>query len=473
MFSALKLVIKGFQQKSVLQKKPEEIQAIQLKRLRVLVAHAKQYSPYYSEVLKDIDPASFKLQQLPTITKKTMMENFSRFLTDRKINQAEAEQFMTDTARLGQWYQGKYALSHNSGTEGFKAIIIQGREMLELLFALQMFRGSPFGLTLGSMIKRMLFHRTRLAVVTIGKGFYPSASALAYSPEASASFINRRWISQIEPVSEVVDQLNCFQPEIVLAYANVLDILARESLAGRLQLGRKYPLTQLMNMSEPLSPAAHTLLKKAFGISVTDNYAMGECMALTTGCMQGRGMHVQSDWVIVEVVDRNNQPVPPGQAGEKILMTNLYNTVQPFIRYEVNDIVTLSPEPCRCGSPLPHILQVEGRTDEVVWIQEGDRFRAIHPYLFMNMLDEFPEVGWYQIVQVERNRFQLRAAPAKGHSLEVSDLQQIMQKGLEQNKLADLIRFDIIMDERIAPDPLTGKLRRVKSQIGPPDNKSL
>jgi phenylacetate-coenzyme A ligase PaaK-like adenylate-forming protein len=88
--------------------------------VRILVAHAKKYSPYYSEVLKEINPASFTLNQLPTLTKKTMMENFPHFLTDRQINQADVEQFMSEPSRLGQWYLGKYAVSHTSGTEGLK-----------------------------------------------------------------------------------------------------------------------------------------------------------------------------------------------------------------------------------------------------------------------------------------------------------------------------------------------------------------
>jgi phenylacetate-CoA ligase len=202
---------------------------------------------------------------------------------------------------------------------------------------------------------------------------------------------------------------------------------------------------------------------------VTDNYAMGECMALTTGCLEGQGMHVQADWVILEVVDRNNRPVPAGQPGEKVLLTNLYNTIQPFIRYEVQDVVTLSAEPCRCGSPLPLILRVEGRTDEVVWIREGDHYRKIHPYLLLDPLDEYPEVGWYQIVQIERNRFQLRASPAPGRSLEAETLQKVMQAGLEHCHLDQLIQFDVIIDEHIAPDPRTGKLRRIISKVGRPE----
>src|SRR5205807_2343614 len=120
------------------------------------------------------------------------------------------------------------------------------------------------------------------------------------------------------------------------------------------------PLKQLVNMSEPLSDGAKHLVREAFGLPVSDNYGMGECMALTTSCPQGHGMHLNADWAVLEVVDQDNRPVEPGRPGEKVLITNLYNQVQPFIRYEIGDVVAISPAPCPCGSPLPLILQVQG-----------------------------------------------------------------------------------------------------------------
>src|SRR5581483_10177543 len=101
---------------------------------------------------------------------------------------------------------------------------------MELLFALQMIRGSTLTTTPMSIAAR-LFQRTRLAVVTVGQGFYPSASALAYAPPAVQTFVKRLWLTHIEPIDEVVAELNRFQPQVLLAYASVLENLAREALA--------------------------------------------------------------------------------------------------------------------------------------------------------------------------------------------------------------------------------------------------
>src|SRR5204863_10195 len=79
-----------------------------------------------------------------------------------------------------------------------------------------------------------------------------------------------------------------------------------------------------------------------------------ECNFLTNGCPAGPGSHVNADWAILEVVDDEYRPVPPGELGRRVLLTNLSNRAQPLIRYEVNDRVRLDAAgPCACGSRLP------------------------------------------------------------------------------------------------------------------------
>jgi phenylacetate-CoA ligase len=471
MWHSAKLLVQISKQRRALRGGREGILALQRNRLQTLIAHAKRLSPFHAERLRSIDPDRFDLRAIPTVNKTQMMENFDRFLTVRDLTKAELEPFVNDPGRLGEWYKGEYALSRTSGTQGLKATIVQDRAMMELLFALQIGRGSVFPISPINLLTR-LFSRARLAAVTIGRGFYPSASGLAYQPRGAETFVKRLWLKHFEPVDKTVEQLNEFQPHVLLAYANVIEILAREELAGRMRLSQPGSLRQIINMSEPLRDGAKRLVQEAFGLPVTDNYATGECMALSTGCPEGHGMHLQADWVVLEVVDRHNNPVPDGQRGERVLVTNLYNSIQPFIRYEIDDVVTMSPTPCPCGSPLPLIEKVEGRKDEVVWIRDGDHFRQVHPYVFVDVLDERPEVGWYQIIQEDRNRFRLRASAAPERSVTAEELKQVMQRGLQSYGLDDLVEFDVEVSDDVAPDIMSGKLKRITSKIGPPKDKS-
>src|SRR5205085_969348 len=115
------------------------------------------------ERLKNIDPSRFELDTIPTLTKSEMMENFDQFLTDPRLRRADLEAFVSAPDRLGQWYLDEYAPSRTSGTQGLKALIVQDRSMMELLFALQMARGSVFPTTPAGILAR-LFRRARLAV---------------------------------------------------------------------------------------------------------------------------------------------------------------------------------------------------------------------------------------------------------------------------------------------------------------------
>src|SRR5207247_2038116 len=77
---------------------------------------------------------------------------------------------------------------------------------------------------------------------------------------------------------------------------------------------------------------------------------------------------LNADFNLVESVDANNDPVPDGQRGAKILVTNLGNRVMPLIRYEISDQIEIIPggQPCRCGCALPRIRTVAGRVEQVI-----------------------------------------------------------------------------------------------------------
>ena len=62
----------------------------------------------------------------------------------------------------------------------------------------------------------------------------------------------------------------------------------------------------------------------------------------------------------------DGRPVPAGEPGARMLVTNLHNRVQPIIRLAVSDVHDLHPEPCPCGRPLVRAAAIEGRSDDVL-----------------------------------------------------------------------------------------------------------
>jgi phenylacetate-coenzyme A ligase PaaK-like adenylate-forming protein len=137
-------------------------------------------------------------------------------------------------------------------------------------------------------------------------------------------------------------------------------------------------------------------------------------MGIAFDCRYGR-LHVNTDWLILEPVDAAGGPVAPGEASHTTLLTNLANRVQPLIRYDLGDSVTVFPAPCPCGSPLPAI-RAEGRRDEILWIELADGvLRPLIPLVLATAVEEAPGVLRYQVLQSGPRRLRLRLEEAPGH----------------------------------------------------------
>ena len=429
------------------------------RRLRRLVAFAVARSPFYRRLYRGIDARRCRLEDLPPVTKDMLREHFDEVLTDRLMTHDDLTDFVRYPANLGKWYRGRYAVSHTSGSQGPPLFIVQDQAAIELLFALMSARanaGTRPGLLEGI---RRLREPARVAVVALHRGFYPSASAFEFMAAETAPFTSVRWFSVAD--ADLVPRLADFQPHSLVGYASVLESLALE--AERLPLRH---LRQIANSSEQLTPRARRRIEAAFGVTVMDHYGTGECLFLSDGCPTDGGAHVNADWAILENVDDDGRPVPPGQPGQKVLVTNLANRVQPFIRYEVPDRIVMATEPCRCGSRLPRIARIEGRSAEAFWITGADgRQRPLPGVLFHDAIDHLGDVREWRATQTEpdRIRLELEFVPGPRRDLDVPAL----VARLHASGLPERVRVDVELAHGLLPDPRTGKFRRVITHVAP------
>jgi phenylacetate-CoA ligase len=445
--------------KSTVKKSREEIDEIGRTRLTKLVEHARNDSAFWREKLKPVPDTNFELTELPTSNKPELMENFERSVTVDDVRRDEVEGFFEDPTNLGKFFRDKYALSHTSGSQGQPLLIVQPKDNLELLFALQASRGNQESLGFGDAVKH-LFSPARLAAVILKPGFYPSASAFAYLPEGAKRYLDVLQLC-IED-EDILEQLADFRPTHLTAYASVLHELARAIEEGKLDF--KPELKQVVNISERLIPQAREHYQKIFGAPVLDDYAMGECMFLTNGCVETGGMHVNADWALLEVVDENNQPVPAGEKGAKVLVTNLANHVQPIIRYEVGDIVVMAGEHCHCGNNMPLIERVEGRDSDIFYIETNEGKRPLQPTVFELALGRMLDAREFQIVQEENTKFHIRIEPLPGKTFDQGRADRIMRDELQEYKLADKVQFRIELVDKLAADG-DQKFKRIVSKV--------
>jgi phenylacetate-coenzyme A ligase PaaK-like adenylate-forming protein len=159
-------------------------------------------------------------------------------------------------------------------------------------------------------------------------------------------------------------------------------------------------------------------------------------------------------------VDAQGRATAPGQPSHSTLLTNLANHVQPLIRYDLGDQITVSSEPCGCGSTLP-VIEVRGRRDEVLVMAGRDgRPVTLLPMALTTLLEEGAGVFDFQLTQQDAHtlvlRLDLHGAEAAGPS---ARCQAVLAKFASDHDLAPIeIRLEL---GAIGPRGRSGKAPRV------------
>jgi len=123
--------------------------------------------------------------------------------------------------------------------------------------------------------------------------------------------------------------------------------------------------------AEPWSESMRNELQEKLKIIATDNYGLSEVMSpgVAGECLERKGLHINEDHFIVEVVDPETLlPLPEGKTGE-LVITTLTKEAFPVIRFRTRDLTSLITEPCPCGRTFVRMSKVMGRTDDMIKIK--------------------------------------------------------------------------------------------------------
>ncbi|WP_291576027.1 AMP-binding protein, partial [Bradyrhizobium sp.] len=333
---------------------------------------------------------------------------------------------------------------------------VQDRTCLEVLFAATATRADARGIPSGAKGLLRLLRPTKLAVISM-VGFSASGHAFTFLPDLVGGFVDMTRLSPTQ--ADLIGRLNALRPNVIVAYPSILDWLAGQS--HRLRLAPR--LRQLSSFGEELTERARQRISQAFGAPLYNHYGVGECLFLADGCPTDGGAHINADLSILEVVDENYRPVPAGRAGAKILVTNLVNVIQPIIRYEIDDVVTLATQPCTCGSLMPRIERIEGRSEEVLWVGE----QMLTYILFKTAIEYLHEVREWQAVQVAPDRIEIGLELLPGTSLDQQVAESVVMRKLNELGLPSEVRAAIKVVPSLSPNPITGKMNRMVSATTP------
>jgi len=375
----------------------------QEQRLAALLDYARARSPFYAEQYRDL-PAEIKdIQELPPVTKARLMERFDEWVTDPAVRRIALEQWIGDLSHLGQNYLDQYLVCTTSGSSGTPAILLLDHRELAVMNGLGYARALS-SLLSGRILWAILRTGGRSAAVFATGGHFLGAALMARRQRAMPWRADRyRLFSALSPLSEVVTGLNRYQPGLLSAYPSALLLLAQEQAAGRLHIRTAF----LGSAGETLTQAGRKHIEAAFACPVVDLYNATEMNGSTFVCRRG-AMHYSADWFIFEPVDEHYRPVPVGEPSYSLIVTNLANYIQPIIRYELGDSVTMLPGRCECGSPFPY-FRVEGRTDEILTFAGRDgRDVELLPLALESIVEETPGLHRFQLIQTGPRTLSLR-----------------------------------------------------------------
>lgn len=435
---------------------PERLARVQRQRLDDLVRHARTASPFYRHRYRDVPSLLEEIGDLPVLDKPTLMSCFDDWVTDPNVTLDDLRtNFLTREDCVGELYLGRYLVMTTSGTTGEPAILLQDRLSWRVYNIVGRTRPQPLvgRIDLGALARRGM--RTAALFAT---GGHFGAVTLAERVRRLSPFLadRTRVLSVLRPVDELVAELNEFQPTLLSGYPSVFVLLAAEQRAGRLRIEPVH----ILCAGELFTPTMREAVADAFGCPVTEGYAATEVPGLAIECTHGF-LHVNSDWYILEPVDSERQPVPPGVQSDSVLVTNLANRVQPIIRYDLGDRVMLQPHPCACRSPFP-VVAVEGRTNDLLSFEDADhRLVPILPLALGSVIEETPGVHRFQAIGTGSRELTVRLDVDRGA------IRDEVEREVER-RVREFLRSQHVTDVAItcAPDtprqePRSGKLRQV------------
>ena len=408
----------------------EKLEQYRLERLRNLLTKTGQHVPYYRDCFKRLgfNPQTIEsldeLQKLPLLTKA--------------IIRAEGDRMKSDIAT-------GLARFNTGGSSGEPLIFFIGNERVSHDVAAKwratrwwnvdigdpeiVVWGSPIELTSQDRVRQI---RDRLMRTHLLPAFEMNEANL----------------------DSFVETIRATRPAMLFGYPSSLSLIARHAEK------RGKPMNDLgikvtFVTSERLYDHQRDDIARIFGCPVANGYGGRDAGFIAHQCPQG-GMHLTAEDIIVEIVDKDGQPVPKGQAGE-VVVTHLATSEFPFIRYRTGDIAVLSTKSCACGRGLPMLEEIQGRTTDFIVAADGT---IMHGLAVVYPIRDIPGIASFKVVQETLQRVVVQIVPENNCGQQVEAL---ISEGIKA-RLGQGVEVEVLRVSEI-PREKSGKFRYVQSLI--------
>ena len=259
-------------------------------------------------------------------------------------------------------------------------------------------------------------------------------------------------MNEKDNMHKIYQRIFAFNPTIIKGYLSSLIDFAIFLKKHNFQLKPK----AIASPSETLLPHHRIFLENIFKVPVYNQYGCGEVSAISYECSHHNGLHINMEHVICEILNNNKKNII--DATGRVIGTDLDNFVMPFIRFDTEDLSSISHKKCGCGVNQPLMKSIDGRDIDTIILKNGNR---VHGVFFTKILSELGLLS-YQI-----QKFQiLQNIPGEiEFKIQCEDP---LQESYRENLISSLKKFlnkVNYSEHKILASENNGKFRYIKSTL--------
>ncbi|MEQ1772645.1 MAG: hypothetical protein ABL891_02575 [Burkholderiales bacterium] len=401
---------------------PEKIRLAQFGQLRHVLAEAFSKITYWRDTLKQ---AGFESEQPFSETQFTSLP-----ILDRLAVQGLADKLVNPSVPSSH---GKVYKGSTSGSTGTPVVFYQTD------LAQHFWRA----LTLREHLWQRRDFSGKMAVIRSNVNTRVAENWGA----ATARVIKTGPVCALNIRADIDEQLDWLQkqnPHYVLTHPSNLKALANRAIERGVILPQ---LRQLRTFGEILSDDTREQCRRAWNAEIADIYSSEEAGCIASQCEYGT-YHIQSENLLVELVDDHGAACRPGEIG-RVLITTLHNFAMPLIRYDIGDYAESGAE-CPCGRGLPVIRRIMGRVRNMIKLPDGTQHWP-----------SFPEDRWVGIAPIQQ--LQVVQKSLDTIVLKVKSAREL--NATEVSQLIETFKLTLKFPHRITVEPIETILRNKNAKF--------